>query len=265
MLAEHQKTPISNVTSPRPCLRQISSQRLQMNGQVAHALEKIYPGIYLTPDLNIHSADELKTYGFTHIIYIDKHINGKNEVNGNGVHTVTVTNQRPPLASANVCGKELLFDGPNFEILDLNFGESAYLTQVLPSCYKAVKFIEKALKNNGAVLVIDPLGNKQKCVTIVVGYLMYRYNKNFLTAYQSLQRFHPNIELDRFFISQLYEYEPILQMQRTQSCGNSCSRELRSALLKRKKSYDNLPTEPSAVLCSDVLLMNIDQPDILME
>lgn len=143
-------------------------------------MDKIYPGIYLTADQNIYSVDELKTYGFTHIIYIDKHIKEKNEVNGNTVHIVAAINQRAPLTSTNACGEELLFDGPNFEILDLNFGESAYLTQVLPSCYKAVKFIEKALKKNGAVLVIDPMGNKQKCVTIVVGYIMYRYNKNFL-------------------------------------------------------------------------------------
>lgn len=155
-------------------------QRLAIGDQSIQIMEKIYPGIYLTADRSVFSADDLKTYGFTHIIYIDKHINQKNEVNGNAINGVADTNQRDLITSANVCGEELLFGGPNFEILDLNFGESAYLTQVLPSCYKAVKFIEKALKNNGAVLVIDPLGNKQKCATIVVGYLMYRYNKNFL-------------------------------------------------------------------------------------
>lgn len=88
------------------------------------------------------------------------------------------------------------------------------------------------------------------------------------TAYQLLKRFHPNIELDRFFISQLYEYEPILQVQRTQSGGNSCSRELRSALLKRKKTYDDYHSDailPPTILCSDVFLMNIDQSDIVME
>lgn len=61
-------------------------------------------------------------------------------------------------------------------------------------------------------------------------------------------------------------------MQRTQSCGNSCSRELRSALLKRKKTYDdyhhfNSETMLSAtILCStDVFRMNADPMDILME
>lgn len=139
------------------------------------AIEKIYPDIYLTADRSAYTANDLKAYGFTHIIYIDKHIDD----NGNSNATVRPIDRRI-LTSPTVCEDELLFGGPNFEILDLNFGESTYLTTVLPNCYKAVKFIEKALKNNGAVLVIDSAGNKQKCVTIVVGYLMYRYNKNFL-------------------------------------------------------------------------------------
>lgn len=76
---------------------------------------------------------------------------------------------------------ENLFGHSDFETLDLNFGESSYFTaNVLPNCYKAVAFIENALKNNGAVLVIDCIGENQKCITIVIGFLMYKYNKNFL-------------------------------------------------------------------------------------
>lgn len=145
------------------------------------ALEKIYSDIYLISDRNEFSANDLKLFGFTHIIYIDKHISenaGSVDDNGNSNKSAQPIDRRI-LTSPTVCEDELLFGGPNFEILDLNFGESTYLTTVLPSCYKAVKFIEKALTNNGAVLVIDSAGNKQKCVTIVVGYLMYRYNKNF--------------------------------------------------------------------------------------
>lgn len=39
-----------------------------------------------------------------------------------------------------------------------------------------------------------------------------------------------------FYQTQLHEYEPILQVQRTQSYGNSCSRELRCTQSKRKLS-----------------------------
>lgn len=50
--------------------------------------------------------------------------------------------------------------------------------------------------------------------------------------------------MDRFYISQLYEYEPILQVQRAQSRGHSCSRELHAAILKRKKPHDDDDTIP---------------------
>lgn len=99
------------------------------------------------------------------------------------------------------------------------------------------------------------------------------------TAYQVIKRLHPNIELDKFFTTQLYEYEPILQVQRSQSGGNSCSRELRSALLKRKKSYDDcyyyqsdalmpalLPHNPFICSGADNFVNNVEQTtDILME
>lgn len=107
------------------------------------------------------------------------------------------------------------------------------------------------------------------------------YCRSFIsrTAYQLIKRLHPNIELDKFFTTQLYEYEPILQVQRSQSAGNSCSRELRSALLKRKKSYDDayyyqmdsvMPTllPHNSLICSgaDNFVNNIEQTtDILME
>lgn len=175
--------------------KQMSVQRSNDNGNVTaiapvinNTMEKIYPGIYLTADRSAYTANDLKLYGFTHIIYIDKHINETIVVDANGNlnnrdndnNNAATNEQCIDLTTANVCEQELLFGGPNFDILDLNFGESTYLTTVLPNCYKAVKFIEKALKNNGAVLVIDPASSKQKCVTIVVGYLMYKYNKNFL-------------------------------------------------------------------------------------
>lgn len=188
-------------------------------------LEKIYPGIYLTSAKNLCSTECLKIFGFTHIIYIDKHIiehNRKHQQSddnkmefiemrkSNEIHyeqckndqiihkitasitlqsTVVVDHNLPSTSSnsnanANASNIELknenIFGHGDFETLDLNFGESSYLTTVLPNCYKAVKFIEIALKNNGAVLVIDCIGENQKCITIVIGFLMYKYNKNFL-------------------------------------------------------------------------------------
>lgn len=200
--------------------------------------QKIYPGIYFTSAKDLCSADDLKIFGFTHIIYIDKHVivsnseivncskhksNGQKLVcaetsikasitikqstqSSTNMHQSSIVNTSTPNSrhEVNVCststsslnchempidvdllliGKmdnENIFGHSNFETLDLNFGETSYLTTVLPNCYKAVKFIEKALKNNGAVLVIDCIGESQKCITIVIGFLMYKYNKNFL-------------------------------------------------------------------------------------
>lgn len=209
--------------------------------------ERIFPGIYLTPVKELCSPDDLKIYGFTHIIYIDKHIITQNNVpNIGNSHANNVANidhenviknaetsitasitirHTSPSSSGVSCGpstssdngnqsmidrspctsetiattsdcstsmsynhemridanNENLFGHSDFETLDLNFGESSYFTaNVLPNCYKAVAFIEKALKNNGAVLVIDCIGEHQKCITIVIGFLMYKYNKNFL-------------------------------------------------------------------------------------
>lgn len=209
---------------------------------------KIYPGIYSTTAKDLCSADDLKIFGFTHIIYIDKHVivsnseivdclkhksNGQTLVcdelfskdphcagtsikasitikqsarSSTIVHQSAVMNTSTPNIQheVNICststsslnchemsidvdllliGKidnENIFGHTDFETLDLNFGETSYLTTVLPNCYKAVKFIESALKNNGAVLVIDCIGESQKCITIVIGFLMYKYNKNFL-------------------------------------------------------------------------------------
>lgn len=61
-------------------------------------------------------------------------------------------------------------------------------------------------------------------------------------AFARLKEFYKKADLDRFYKSQLYEYEPILQVQRAQSRGHSCSRDLHAATLKRKKPLeDDIP------------------------
>lgn len=291
------KTVVNTSTPIKPNFDPVS-KNIHRTPNCTMDYQKIYPGIYLTSVKDLCSAETLKIYGFTHIIYIDKHIieNGVgsekastvNEVNSNNrschcsnpsdvivqsnenvikqqhpqtsitasivirpspvaatssnrssaitvlastsASTSSSTSQRsstsaattishsamdterPPkrlsIATTSDCSISMssmslhqdmpIDDEPSitksiqfasnenfighsdFETIDLNFGESSYLTTVLPNCYKAVKFIESALKNNGAVLVIDCTGENQKCITIVVGFLMYKYNKNFL-------------------------------------------------------------------------------------
>uniref|UniRef100_A0A1A9ZLE0 Dual specificity phosphatase catalytic domain-containing protein n=1 Tax=Glossina pallidipes TaxID=7398 RepID=A0A1A9ZLE0_GLOPL len=223
-------------------------------------VECVMPGIYLSKNFIHWQAEQLSAYSFTHIIIIDKHIQElyypnqqpsifklcqrtAHNQNNNDTRTGGISDAQQqafdcfcPLSMS--LRKSLSF-GQEFEVIDLNFGEKSYLTTVLPNCYRAVKFINKALQVGGTILVIDCNGGEQKCLTIIVAYLMYKYNINFSNAFARLKICYKKADLDRFYISQLYEYEPILQVQRAQSRGHSCSRELHAAILKRKKSHDD--------------------------
>lgn len=54
--------------------------------------EKIYPGIYLTSVKDLCAPDDLKIYGFTHIIYIDKHIIARNYGHTNNIGSAHAKN-----------------------------------------------------------------------------------------------------------------------------------------------------------------------------
>lgn len=264
------KTLYNSSTPIKPNFDPVSKNSSTTNVNCTMNYEKIYPGIYLTSVKDLCSPDDLKIYGFTHIIYIDKHImqnsvsNAQHNANQAGKNdhenvikcaetsvtaSITIRQTSSPVSCVPSCSSnsndvggcsssssstssnssmmdrlsprpskstattpacstsmsyshhhhhhempvddespmklyasnENLFGHSDFETLELNFGESAYFTaNILPNCYKAVVFIENALKNNGAVLVIDCIGENQKCITIVIGFLMYKYNKNFL-------------------------------------------------------------------------------------
>lgn len=136
-------------------------------------MEQIFPGIYLTLCEDKWTTDKLRSNGFTHIIHIDKHIK-----------TIHTTNDRP--ASNDTTNKlashtdrdHLSPHLDGFETLELNFGETSYLTTVLPNCYKGVRFIDNALRHGGRVLIVDRITN-EKCITVVVGFLMYKDNLKF--------------------------------------------------------------------------------------
>lgn len=176
-------------------------------------LENVMPGIYLTKDFITWKREQLRDYGFTHIIIIDKHIqelyypNQQPEIfklcarntatlkgnNNSDFRDATNTGAAGGIhddsSSLNAfeyyCHPRMtstataLNFGKDFEVIDLNFGEKAYLTTVLPNCYRAVRFINKALQSDGKILVIDCNGGEQKCLTIIVAYLMYKHNISF--------------------------------------------------------------------------------------
>lgn len=135
-------------------------------------MNMIFPGIYLS-SLNVDNywtPEMLRSHGFTHIIRIDKQQCNSDSYINNESFSNHHHNHHHYTSHTN-----------GFEILDLNFGFTSYLTMVLPNCYKAVKFIDKAMVNGGAVLIIvdSHSTNEEKCITIVVGYLMYKHNLQF--------------------------------------------------------------------------------------
>lgn len=156
------------------------------------------PGIYLTKNFTVWSESNLRSHGFTHVIIIDKHIQelqspstGDGCLEGFKLPKATVINEyddhRFGYSYSTVFGCTSTHTslttkskfGNEIEVIDLNFGEKSFLTTVLPNCYRAVKFIDKALQVGGTTLVIDCNGGEQKCLTIVAAYLMYKNNLNF--------------------------------------------------------------------------------------
>lgn len=113
-------------------------------------VEKIINGVFLCQD-SYSWTDELLRGKYTHIIYIDRP-------------------QYDPKAT--------IVDQNEFECLELRFFENAQPTSVLPNIYKSVKFISKALDNEGRLLILD--SQHQKCITVIIGYLMYNFELNFM-------------------------------------------------------------------------------------
>lgn len=169
------------------------------------------------------ALDSLQGHKFTHLINIDREM--------------FPTHSRPHI-TVDPQSDTLTVDASDpsvqFETLDLHFGER-YLMMVLPNIYKAVKFIEKALDNSGKVLIGEDLG-QQKATVIVIAYIMYKFRLKFVEAFQIVRKLSAvNTMLDTYFIAQLCEYEPILETQRRAMLGSSCSGELRTTRLKRKR------------------------------
>lgn len=120
------------------------------------SLESIIKGVYLTHDFSFWTSSRLRQSKFSHIVYVDR------KVAKNGNPTAHLED----------------LDPNEFECLDLNFKSAL----VLPNLYKSDKFIAKALRNDGKVLVMEPDtagANYQKAIAIILGYLMYSYELGF--------------------------------------------------------------------------------------
>lgn len=200
--------------------------------------------------------DSLRKHKFTHLINVDCQLFPTNNQSSHITATATaatvtaasnVTNTTTSSTRSSTVSLDTLTvdesdPSVQFETLDLYFGER-YLMTVLPNIYKAVKFIEKALENSGKVLIGEQMG-AQKATTIVIAFIMYKFRLKFVESFQIVRKLSTvSTVLDTYFIAQLCEYEPILEVQRRAMFGSSCSGELRTARLKRKRA-DQLINSP---------------------
>lgn len=199
-------------------------------------LELIINGVYFTQDFSYWTSSRLRQNKFTHIVYVDR---------------------KAALQGRSPTSPLMDLDPNEFECLELNFRSAL----VLPNLYKSDKFIAKALQNEGKLLIMEPAGaNYQKSIAIILGYLMYNFKLGFEWVYDRDQMctsnsiinprnnpsrkafdvlckaYRSKVELDRFLIMQLYEYEPILEVRReTEEMGHSRSGERLRSVLKRAR------------------------------
>jgi hypothetical protein len=141
---------------------------------ITNNVEQIIPQVFLSSDWPFWSTDNLRHHGISHIININ---------NAQRPLSATITksediNLPDCVAAALPTSSDDCIDLTEFECLDLDFAEIPFLTAVLPNCYKAVKFLDKALNNSGTVLFKEKNG-KQKSLTVTIAYLMYKYKFNY--------------------------------------------------------------------------------------
>jgi hypothetical protein len=125
-------------------------------------VHQIIPQVFLTNDWDFWGPDQLRLHGISHII----NING----------SATVLNNNNNNNTEGAVGIDIYqIDQTEFEVLELDF---SFLTTVLPNCYRAVKFLDKALQNSGTVLFKEHDG-VQSSLTLTIAYLMYKYKFNY--------------------------------------------------------------------------------------
>lgn len=135
--------------------------------------ERIIPRIFYSPYNHVWSSERLRVHGFTHIVRIDHQNKSAQSSIAQIIQIDINANEEEPQQQQPSC----CFAG--FEMVDLAFNSSPYATTVLPSCYKSVKFIERAMRGSGSVLIVGEGEDYALAIVIVVGYLMYKDHLKF--------------------------------------------------------------------------------------
>lgn len=88
-------------------------------------------------------------------------------------------------------------------------------TQINECFLSAIQFIENALNNGGSVLVHCNAG-RSRSASIILAYLMYRFNTSFEDALRHLKSRRSVVQPNPGFIRQLKQWEDFLQTIRNQ-------------------------------------------------
>eukprot|EP01080_Neovahlkampfia_damariscottae_P000994 gene994-9900_t len=117
--------------------------------------------------------------------------------NINGLKDVKITH------IVNIAGKQHF---PNeFEYIRTHFEDSDE-SNILEKFDEIFKFIDEAIKKNGRVF-IHCLGGVSRSPSIVIGYLIYKKNMNFIEAHEFVKNKRKGIKLKKEFIKQLEYFE----------------------------------------------------------
>ncbi|XP_063978094.1 serine/threonine/tyrosine-interacting protein-like isoform X2 [Diachasmimorpha longicaudata] len=162
------------------------------------SMQEVIPGLYLGPYSSASRSKllELRELGITHIICVRQDI-------------------------------EAHFIKPNFpdqfKYLVLNIADVA--TENIIQHFPTVKkFIDEGLNSQGHVLVHGNAGISRSAA-LVLAYVMQMYGLSHTRAYALVQQRRFCINPNEGFMTQLKEYEPIYQAQRTTSNNQTISRQ----------------------------------------
>lgn len=71
---------------------------------------------------------------------------------------------------------------------------------ILPICKNVYDYIEK---NNNKIILIHCLAGGSRSVSTILYYIMKKYNKTFDNAYEFMISKHPNVNINKGFMTQL--------------------------------------------------------------
>ena len=137
----------------------------------------VHPFLFLGGHRSVKDANELKTQGITHVLNMARELKlDVDELNKNNIKLMHITAR----------------DGKTYNMRN--------------DFEKAFQFIDDALRTKGKIIINCARGISRSA-TIVIAYLMYRYNLRLNDAYMLILRLRPQVRPNSNFRRQLELFE----------------------------------------------------------